>query len=210
VSGIDSKAVHSPCSRSKTCLHIDIANRRRNVFVLDFAYATRLRVSEPVGAGLDIGAAGRGDHWLSVIGRGRMAGKVAPPLRARTALDCYLVERKLPVTLTRWHPRTPLIGNLDQDRVADIIGVRLCEITRRFFANAAEVIEADNQVRAETLRRASPNWTRHTYAIRALARGAEAPTVRDNLRHASIATTSIYPHSDDVKRARQIREAFAN
>jgi hypothetical protein len=42
-----------------------------------------------------------------------------------------------------------------------------------------------------------------------LARGAELTAVRDNLRHASISTTSVYLHSDEVKRAKQIREAFA-
>jgi hypothetical protein len=31
--------------------------------------------------------------------------------------------------------------------------------------------------------------------------GAELTTVRDNLRHASISTTSIYLHGDEVKRA---------
>lgn len=42
---------------------------------------------------------------------------------------------------------------------------------------------------------------RHTHATHALARGAELTSVRDNLRHASIATTSIYLHGDDLKRA---------
>jgi integrase len=46
-------------------------------------------------------------------------------------------------------------------------------------------------------------------ATYALARGAELTAVRDNLRHASISTTSVYLHSDEVKRAKQIREAFA-
>lgn len=180
-------------------------------FVLDFAYATGLRVSELVGARLgNIEADARGDHWVSVIGKGRKAGKVALPPKARTALDRYLLERKLPVTPARWHPDTPLIGSLEQESVAGISGVRLWEITRRFFAKAAEVIEADNPVLAEKLRRATPHWTRHTHATHALARGAELTTVRDNLRHASIATTSIYLHSDDVKRARQIRDAFAD
>jgi hypothetical protein len=32
--------------------------------------------------------------------------------------------------------------------------------------------------------------------------------VRDNLRHASIATTSIYLQGDEVKRARQLDAAF--
>ncbi|WP_415869346.1 tyrosine-type recombinase/integrase [Burkholderia ubonensis] len=50
---------------------------------------------------------------------------------------------------------------------------------------------------------------RHTHATHALARGAELTTVRDNLRHASISTTSIYLHGDDVKRARQLSDAFS-
>jgi hypothetical protein len=32
--------------------------------------------------------------------------------------------------------------------------------------------------------------------------------VRDNLRHASIATTSIYLHTDERKRAAELAQAF--
>lgn len=39
-------------------------------------------------------------------------------------------------------------------------------------------------------------------------RGAELTTVRDNLRHASLSTTSMYLHSDDLRRARQMEGAF--
>jgi site-specific recombinase XerD len=81
---------------------------------------------------------------------------------------------------------------------------------KRFFAQAADVIRDDNPALAEKLRRASPHWTRHTHATHALACGAELTTVRDNLRHASIAMTSIYLHGDEVKRALQILEAFAD
>jgi site-specific recombinase XerD len=52
-------------------------------------------------------------------------------------------------------------------------------------------------------------YRRHTHATHALPRGAELTTVRDNLRHASVSTTSIYLHSDEVKRARQMDAAFA-
>jgi integrase len=68
---------------------------------------------------------------------------------------------------------------------------------------------SDHPPAAEKLRRASPHWMRPTHASHALARGAELTTVRDNLRHASIATTSIYLQSDEVKRARQMNQAFA-
>jgi site-specific recombinase XerD len=50
---------------------------------------------------------------------------------------------------------------------------------------------------------------RHSYATHALARGAKLTTLRDNLRQASIATTSMYPHGDEIERATQINQAFA-
>lgn len=77
-----------------------------------------------------------------------------------------------------------------------------------FFTKVAQVIEKDSPATAEKLRRASPHWMRHTHATHALACGAELTTVRDKLRHASISTTSIYLHGDEVKRARQLGEAF--
>ncbi len=179
-------------------------------FVLDFAYATGLRASELVGAtlgGIEIDP--HGDHWLNLVGKGAKAGKVALPPLARAALDRYLVERGLPVTRARWDPNTPLIGGLGQDLASGITGTRLWAVLRRFFVQAAKLIQADHPVAAEKLRQASPHWMRHTHATHALARGAELTTVRDNLRHASISTTSIYLHGDEVKRARQIGAAFS-
>lgn len=52
----------------------------------------------------------------------------------------------------------------------------------------------DNPTFAEKLRRATPHWIRHTHATHALYRGADLTTVRDKLRHTSLATTSMYLH----------------
>ncbi|CAE6841814.1 Tyrosine recombinase XerC [Paraburkholderia haematera] len=183
---------------------------RRMRFMLDFSYATGLRVSELVGATLgDIRTDEHGDHWLHLVGKGSRPGKVALPPLARTALDQYLVQRRLPVTPARWDPKTPLVANLEQDSTTGITGTRLWNVMRRFFDQAADVIGADHPTAAGKLRRASPHWMRHTHASHALARGAELTTVRDNLRHASIATTSIYLQSEELKRARQMNQAFA-
>lgn len=178
-------------------------------FILDFAYATGLRIGELVGATLgQIELDAHGDHWLHLVGKGSKSGKVALPSLARAALDRHLMQRRLPITPARWDPKTPLIGNLDLESTAGITATRLWSVMRRFFQKVAEAIEADSPALAEKLRRASPHWMRHTHATHALARGAELTTVRDNLRHASIATTSIYLHSDEVKRARQMDAAF--
>lgn len=75
----------------------------------------RLRVSELVGATLgDIRTDEHGDHWLHLVGKGSRPGKVALLPLARTALDQYLVQRRLPVTTARWDPKTPLVANLDR------------------------------------------------------------------------------------------------
>jgi site-specific recombinase XerD len=179
-------------------------------FLLDFGYATGLRASELISATLgQVETDARGDHWLRVTGKGNKLARVALPPLAWEALATYLAERGLPVTVARWRPETPIIGSLEADSGAAISSVRLWGVLRRFFRLAADSIEADHPPLAEKLRRASPHWMRHTHATHALGRGAELTTVRDNLRHASVSTTSIYLHSDEVKRARQIGEAFA-
>lgn len=178
-------------------------------FVLDFAYATGLRISELVNATLgQIEVDGHDDHWLHLVGKGNKVAKVALPPLARAALDRYLMQRQLPLTRARWDPLTPLIGSIEPDTTASITPTRLWSILRRFFTKVADVIEAESPATAEKLRRASPHWMRHTHATHALARGAELTTVRDNLRHTSIQTTSIYLHGDEVKRARQMDAAF--
>lgn len=132
---------------------------------------------------------------------------------ARGALDRYLMQRQLPVTPARWEPATAPIGSIEGDDASmgcksGISAARLWQVMKRFFKQVARVIEAENPATADKLRRASPHWMRHTHATHALARGAELTTVRDNLRHASIQTTSIYLHGDEVKRARQMEGAF--
>ncbi|MBA2724122.1 MAG: tyrosine-type recombinase/integrase, partial [Methylibium sp.] len=183
------------------------AAAQRLRFVLDFAYATGLRAGELVGCRLGaIETDANGDHWLHVVGKGTKAGKVVMPLLARSALDRYLMQRGLPVTPSKWHPTTPIIGSLDSEE--GITSTRLWNVMKRFFKTAAEVIGKASPATAEKLRRATPHWTRHTHATHALESGAELTTVRDNLRHSSISTTSMYLHADDARRAKQIAGAF--
>ncbi len=178
---------------------------------MDFGYATGLRASELVGATLgDIEADAHGDHWLKVVGKGHKVARVVLPPLARTALDRHLVERRLPVTSSRWRPDTLLIASLAEDGAARITSARLWNVLQRFFDRTADLVEADSPAVAQKLRQANPHWMRHTHATHALTHGAELTIVSDNLRHASISTTSIYLHGDDAKRARQIARVFGN
>lgn len=150
----------------------------------------------------------RGDQWLHVTGKGSKRARVALPPLARDALDQWLVQRRLPVTPEQWNPKTPLVTRLGEDGNAGIVGARLWCAIRRFFLQTANILKSAHPALADKLQRASPHWMRHSQASHALARGAGLTTVRDNLRHASIATTSMYLHGDDVLRAREINQAF--
>jgi site-specific recombinase XerD len=177
-------------------------------FVLDFWYATGLRPSEMVAAVLGhIQDDARHDPWLNVLGKGSKHGKVVLPLLARGALDRYLAQRGLPVTRTLWNPSTPLVPALAEEG-AGVSASRLWSVMRRFFLHAATELETVSPSTSQKLKQATGHWMRHTHATHALARGVDLTTVRDNLRHASVATTSVYLHTDDTKRARQIGEAF--
>jgi site-specific recombinase XerD len=183
------------------------AAAQRLRFLIDFSYSTGLRAAELVHATLgSIEVDAQGDHWLHVLGKGSKGGKVVLPGMARRALERHLLQRGLPVTPEKWNSATPLIGSLDGE--TGITSKRLWAIVRRFFATTTDVLAETNPALAEKLRRATPHWMRHTHATHALQRGAELTTVRDNLRHASLSTTSRYLHSDDLRRAKQIGGAF--
>jgi site-specific recombinase XerD len=161
-----------------------------------------------VGARLgDLRRDDHGDDWLHVVGKGAKEGDVAVPHSALGALERYLAHRGLPVTRTRWDPSTPLVPAIDGE--GGITASRLWAVMKRFFAVAAQHLEAASPATATKLHRATPHWLRHTHATHALSAGVELTAVRDNLRHASVATTSVYLHADQTKRARQMREAFA-
>jgi len=179
-------------------------------FILDFGYATGLRSEELVRATLgNVEVDDNGNHWLHVQGKGSKKGRVALPPLARSALDRYLVQRGLATTRSQWASKTPILGRVDTDDAAGLSASRLRALVKRFFALTATLIADRNPIVAEKLNRASPHWMRHTHATHALQQGVEMTSVRDQLRHASIATTSLYADSDDRRRASQINKTFA-
>jgi len=187
---------------------LEAAQRVR--FILDFWHGTGLRPSEMIAARLrDIFRDDAGDDWIRVLGKGSREGDVAAPLSAMGALERFLVQRGLPSTRSRWKPATPLIPSLGQTHVGISAG-RLRALMERFFWLAAERLEAVHVAVAHKLRQATPHWLRHTHATHALELGVDLKTVQENLRHASLTTTSVYVHTDKARRARQMRDAFAS
>jgi len=177
-------------------------------FTLDFWRDTGLRPHEFAKARLgEIARDDAGDDWIEVVGKGSREGDVAVPISAMGALARYLMQRGLPTTRSRWNPSTPLIPSLERPEVGITTG-RLRALLERFFLFASARLEQVNAAVARKLCDATPHWLRHTHATHALELGVDLKTVQENLRHASISTTSVYLHTDKSRRARQMRDAF--
>lgn len=187
---------------------VEAAQRLR--FILDFELATGLRATELIHARIgDVIFGDAADVWLRVVGKGRRTARVALPPLATQALQTYLQQRGLPADPRRCNRNLPLVPALGRNQSVSVSGTRLRAVMKRFFRLVAERIRTTDSSVAHKLERASPHWLRHTHATHALACGVELRNVRDNLRHASIATTSRYAHSDDLLRMQQLRGAFA-
>ena len=178
-------------------------------FILDFELATGLRATELIHAKLgDLYFGDADDTWLRLVGKGRRSARVAMPPLAMRALQTYLQQRGLPADPRRCSPNVPLVPALSGDRTVSISGTRLRAVLKRFFRLVGQEIATTDASAAHRLEQASPHWLRHTHATLALARGVELRSVRDNLRHASIATTSQYVHGDELLRMQQLGAAF--
>ncbi|MGF6289640.1 phage integrase family protein [Paraburkholderia youngii] len=205
------RAVRSLANRLERSQGWQAATAQRLRFVLDFLYATGLRAHELVGATLgDVHVDARGEWWLRVTGKGARAGSVALPPLALDALERYLVQRGLPMTRRRWDPAAPVVASLGPAVHGNnpVTATRLRQVLDAFFGLAAGVFLDENPEFAARLQQASPHWLRHTHASHALAGGVDLVAVRDNLRHASVSTTSTYLHDDNARRAQQVSAVF--
>jgi site-specific recombinase XerD len=185
---------------------LEAAQRIR--FVLDFWHGTGPRPMEMVAARLGhLLRDDAGDDWLRVQGKGSREGDVSVPLLSMRALERFLMQRGLPVTRSSWDPAMPLLPSLEHPHRCISTG-RLRVLMRRFYDFAAAKLKDVNPGAAHKLANATPHWLRHTHATHALEFGVDLKTVQENLRHASLTTTSVYVHTDKARRARQLRDAF--
>jgi site-specific recombinase XerD len=74
------------------------------------------------------------------------------------------------------------------------------------IGEAASCSFADDEDKCDKLLALSPHWLRHLSASHQDKRGVPLTMIRDNHRHASINTTQIYMHSEDVARHRIMQE----
>lgn len=170
-------------------------------WVLRLLYATALRASEAAQAHEGDLRHIRGRWWLHVVGKGGVEGRV--PL-SDTLMHDYARYRTflgLPAQPDTVGCRPLICGIAGHAQPLTPTAVYL--IVKDAFRRVAAVWEAQQPARAAQLRRVSTHWLRHTAASHQADDGMPLHHIQQNLRHSSIATTSIYLHAeDDARHAR--------
>lgn len=191
-------------------------------FVLHLAYTTGLRLHELVKVTLgDIVDPGFSNEYesarqLKVVGKGGVTRHIPLPRSLLSAIGTYLATRGLNQAMLHdpAYAAIPLIGRLHDDpanpqlRFTPLSTSVLYRSLKRFFAQAAASVppERVRELSPATLAKASTHWLRHSHGSHLLANGASLTTVQANLGHKSLQTTSLYLHSEDITRQKEIEQ----
>ncbi len=174
-------------------------HHERARWALRLLHGAALRAAEAANACAADLVLRRGKWWLSVVGKGQIEGDV--PISDALILDLgrYREFLGLPA-LPAPNETTPLIMSLGGDRKRNLTPAAIYLIVKDVFERAADEIAGVDAANADTLRRASTHWVRHTAATHQADAGNDLRFIQKNLRHASLETTAIYLHAEDDKR----------
>jgi integrase/recombinase XerD len=149
----------------------------RDRALLEFAYASGVRVSELIG--LRIRDLALDDGFARVFGKGSKERVVPVGGAARRALDLYLRETR--PSIERGKGKGVVFLNA---RGQPLSRMGVWKILRKHVG------------RAGVTRRVTPHTLRHSFATHLLEGGADLAAVQEMLGHADISTTQIYTHVD--------------
>lgn len=185
--------------------------------LLGFGYRTGMRAAELAAAKVE---------WLRheqledgswawaimVLGKANKWREVALPASAVDILSSSFTARGLNPNLLENAPETPLIAALPfSDREGDtgraLSTGRIYEVIRNGFERCAAWVEPQDEKAAARIRGASTHWLRHTYGTHAVET-APLQVIKDQMGHASLATTSGYTKAERTQRQRAIENVF--
>ncbi len=149
----------------------------RDRALLEFAYASGVRVSELIG--LEVRRLALEEEMATVLGKGSRERLVPLGRRAVGALAIYLRETRPRLEAGRGEGRVFLNA-----RGRPLTRMGVWKILRKHVESAG--IE----------KRVTPHTLRHTFATHLLEGGADLVAVQEMLGHADISTTQIYTHVD--------------
>lgn len=167
-------------------------------WVLRFLYETALRASEAAQARERDFLYRRDRWWLHVTGKGGVEGDVPVSDALMVDFARYRTVHGMPAVPGSDSERPLILGIAGRTTPLTATGVYL--VVKDTLGRVADALEPTDFERTTRLRRASTHWLRHTAATHQAEAGNPLHHIQHNLRHSSIATTSIYLHAEDDAR----------
>ncbi|KVN88824.1 tyrosine-type recombinase/integrase [Burkholderia ubonensis] len=169
-------------------------------------YLQGMRLSEVAGGTMGdfsrrLGADGRDQWWLEILGKGERERIVPASPELIAELGRYRKACSLPPLPSRAEATPLVVPFRGQARCLSRSAVH--DAIKGVFNGAAAWLRARGPEfadRADELERASAHWLRHTAGSHQADGGVDLRTVRDNLGHVSLNTTSLYLHEEEDKR----------
>jgi integrase/recombinase XerC len=171
----------------------------RSRWTIRFLYQTALRASEAAAAKACDFHLQRGRWWLRVNGKGGDEGNV--PISDNLMDDFGRYRRSSGYTSeSLYADPNPVIMHIGAPAWHHLTATSVYLITKEIFRRASVCRQSADPAGAATLARASTHWIRHSAASHQANAGIDLRFVQENLRHASLQTTSIYLHAQDDQR----------
>ena len=185
-------------------------DRLRMMFAL--ALATGMREAELAGARAgwlrqDTDEEGELAWSLIVLGKGHKEREVPLTAKVTHQLESHLDRKGLGADLSAIAPAVPLLSGLAQV-MTPLQPERVYELMKAALAACADTVEDAEPKAAQRIRQASPHWLRHTHGRKFVEAGGDRGVLRQNLGHASDATTAIYDRSGARHRRKEIEKVF--
>lgn len=160
----------------------------RDCALLELLYSSGLRASEMVNARLENYLPE--EHFIRVIGKGNKERLVPVGSKAAQAIDRY-IETGRPALVQAHTGGEIFLGHYGRK----LTSARLWQIIKEILKLAG------------VKKNVYPHLLRHSFATHLLSHGADLRAIQEMLGHASLATTQIYTHVDQI-RLRQIHQQF--
>ncbi|MFM0227415.1 tyrosine-type recombinase/integrase [Paraburkholderia dipogonis] len=181
----------------------------RSRWLTTLFYLQGMRISEVAGGKMGdfsrrLGADGKDQWWLETLGKGNKERIVPASPELIQEMRLYRTENGLAPLPTR-SEETPLVLPF-RGRNRCLSRSAIHDAIKSIFGNAASWLRskgAEFSDRADELERASAHWLRHTAGSHQADGGVDLRTIRDNLGHVSLNTTSLYLHTEDDARHRE-------
>jgi len=185
-------------------------DRLRMMFGL--ALATGMREAELAAARAgwlrqDMDEQGEPAWNLVVLGKGSKEREVPLTAKVTAQLAGHLARKGLGTDWGELDAETPFLSAL-LDPLRPMAPQRVYELMKAALRTCADSLESADPQSARRIRQASPHWMRHTHGRKFVEGGGDRGVLRQNLGHASDATTAIYDRSEAKRRRREVEKVF--